>query len=108
MMKSCWSNFQGFGFELSRAGDSQTQVGSISGRSQKHETSLFGEVMKELVCRFVSDGQIFLIQTTENMPILGALLASALLFMFYLTLAALPVAFFIWVVSLILKALGVF
>lgn len=64
--------------------------------------------MKELVCRFASDCQIFLIQTTENMPILGALLASALLFMFYLTLAALPVAFFIWVVSLILKALGVF
>lgn len=44
----------------------------------------------------------------ELLQTIGALLASALLFMFYLTLAALPVAFFIWVISLILKALGVF
>jgi len=44
----------------------------------------------------------------EFLQTIGELLAEVLVLMFYLTLAALPVAFFIWVVSLILKALGVF
>lgn len=64
------------GFEPCRSGDSQTQVGSISRRSQEHEPSLFGEVMKKLVFRLVSDGQIFLIKTTENMLVLGAMKTS--------------------------------
>lgn len=44
----------------------------------------------------------------EFLQTIGEILAAVLAFMFYLTLAAIPVAFFIWIVSLILKALGVF